>query len=49
MDLWQLETLGLETAAVFTLGASALAIWTAMRALSGHRGRPRHQWKRMLD
>jgi len=49
MDFWQMEALGLQTAVVFTLGASALAIWTAMRALSGHRGRRQRHWKRMLD
>ena len=49
MDFWQMEALGLETAAVFTLGASAVAIWTAMRALSGDRGRRRRHWRRMPD
>jgi hypothetical protein len=27
MDFWTLETLGLEAAALFTLGWAALAIW----------------------
>lgn len=33
MGLWDLETLGLAVAAVLTLGAVALAAWTALRAL----------------
>jgi hypothetical protein len=33
MDFWTLETLGLETAALFTLGWAMLAIYTAARAL----------------
>ena len=33
MDFWTLETLGLEAAALFTLGWTALAIWTAVGAL----------------
>jgi hypothetical protein len=33
MDVWTLETLGLEAAALFRLGWTALAIWTAVGVL----------------
>jgi hypothetical protein len=47
MDVWQLETLGLEAAAAFTLPACAFAIWTAVAVLIGCHARQGHRSKRV--